>query len=392
MAPIRPHQKTRTGCKTCKQRKVKCDETLPFCNGCTRRGVECVWGDNSPRPEPAAPEQSMVVAQSSSTESSLSIWTLGEDSADVLTLQLMHHYSTSASYSLFPDPDASALWRTVIPQMAFDPRNQYLLQAMLAFSALHIHHEDSTSPRYAQIATDYYNQAKFSLHMADTDETADINAVLVALALVAHYEFAISPAIFPYPGNWYTTTQEIRRNILKDRTEVQENVMHSLLAVIAPPLLPTTLKEPFPSTLSSILNSGPDVEELHDASVRTAYEESIYFLELAWKASFDRCVGLWWYMMSNTFFHLLEQARPRALIILAHYCVMMKHVTQDGPWWAKKQWGDEAAKIVSTLDARWAPHLGWLLSQLDPGQDSHVFDFPGINILTWVNAEDGDHF
>ncbi|KAK0185318.1 hypothetical protein F5146DRAFT_1072383 [Armillaria mellea] len=393
MAPIRPHQKTRTGCKTCKQRKVKCDESLPFCNNCTRRGVECIWDKASPRPGSAAREQNMVVAQSSSTESSLSIWTLGEESTDVLTLELMHHYSTSASYSLFPDPDASALWRTLVPQMAFDPRNQYLLQVILAFSALHIHHEDSTTPRYAEIAADYYNQAKISLGMADTDETADINAVLVALALIGHYEFAISPAVFPYPGDWYTTLHQIRRNILKVRTEMQDSAMHSLLAVIAPPLLPSSLEEPFPSSLSFLLTSGPEVEELRETSVRTAYEESIYFLELGWNASFNRCIGLWWYMMPDTFFQLLEQARPRALIILAHYCIMMKHVAQDGPWWAKKEWGNEAAKIVSTLDAQWMPFLGWLLGQLDArGQDSHTFDLTGINALTWVNAGGSNHF
>lgn len=392
MAPIRPHQKTRTGCKTCKQRKVKCDESLPFCNNCTRRGVECVWDKTSPRPESVAREQNMVVAPSSSTASSLSLWTLGEDSTDVLTLELMHHYSTSASYTLFPDPDASALWRTVIPQMAFDPRNQYLLQAILAFSALHIRHEDTTSPRYAEIATEYYNQATISLRVADAGGTADINAVLVAQALIAHYEFAISPAVFPYPGDWYATIHQIRCNILKDRTEIQDSDMQSLLAIMAPPLIPTSLKVPFPSTLSSILNSGPDIEELDDALVHTAYEESIYFLELSWRASFNRCIGLWWYMMSDTFCHLLEQARPRALIILAHYCIMMKHVAQDGPWWAKKQWGNEAVKIISTLDAQWAPWLGWLLNQLDPGQGSHLFDFPGINSLTWGNAGDGNRF
>ncbi|KAK0479499.1 hypothetical protein IW261DRAFT_1299838, partial [Armillaria novae-zelandiae] len=118
MAPIRPHQKTRTGCQTCKQRKVKASNRhLPFCNNCTKRGVECVGGSTSPTPES---EQRMVVAQSSSAESSLTLWTRGEVSADLLTLELMHHYSTSASYSLFPDPNASVAWRTVIPQMAFD--------------------------------------------------------------------------------------------------------------------------------------------------------------------------------------------------------------------------------------------------------------------------------
>ncbi|KAL4999817.1 fungal-specific transcription factor domain-containing protein [Aspergillus recurvatus] len=33
--------KSRTGCSRCKQRRIKCDETDPRCNQCTRRGFEC---------------------------------------------------------------------------------------------------------------------------------------------------------------------------------------------------------------------------------------------------------------------------------------------------------------------------------------------------------------
>ncbi|KAL4902020.1 fungal-specific transcription factor domain-containing protein [Aspergillus multicolor] len=33
--------KTRTGCSRCKQRRIKCDESHPDCNNCTRRGFEC---------------------------------------------------------------------------------------------------------------------------------------------------------------------------------------------------------------------------------------------------------------------------------------------------------------------------------------------------------------
>ncbi|KAK0209327.1 hypothetical protein DFS33DRAFT_526661 [Desarmillaria ectypa] len=382
MAPIRPHQKSRSGCNTCKQRKVKCDEAIPICNNCTKRCVECVWGISFPKPESTTPEQSMVVAQSSSTEGFLSPWALGEGSSDLLTLELMHHYSTVTSYSLCSDPDVTTVWRDIIPRMAFDPHNQCLLQAILAFSALHIHHKDPTSRRYAEIATDYYNQAKICLRMADSDGTADINAVLVALCLVSQYEFAASAVVFPNTCDWYITIHEIRRNISTNRTELQDNVMHSLLVAIAPPYPPTSLREQFPSALSAILSSAADIEELHDVSVRTAYQESIHFLELAWRASSHRCVGLWWYLMSNTFFHLLKEARPRALIILAHYCAMMKEVTQDGPWWMKKEWGDEAARIVSMLDSRWAPCLRWLSSQLDQGND---FDFTGMDFLTWIN-------
>ncbi|KAI2821452.1 transcriptional regulator family: Fungal Specific TF [Aspergillus niger] len=33
--------KTRNGCLRCKQRRIKCDETLPVCNQCTRKRFEC---------------------------------------------------------------------------------------------------------------------------------------------------------------------------------------------------------------------------------------------------------------------------------------------------------------------------------------------------------------
>lgn len=35
------HNKVRSGCNTCKQRKVKCDETKPSCLRCTRTGRQC---------------------------------------------------------------------------------------------------------------------------------------------------------------------------------------------------------------------------------------------------------------------------------------------------------------------------------------------------------------
>ncbi|KAF8417518.1 hypothetical protein EV426DRAFT_705394 [Tirmania nivea] len=44
----RAHTKTRTGCRTCRQRKVKCDETRPICTNCSKRGLhsECEYRDS----------------------------------------------------------------------------------------------------------------------------------------------------------------------------------------------------------------------------------------------------------------------------------------------------------------------------------------------------------
>ncbi|RDK38278.1 hypothetical protein M752DRAFT_321224 [Aspergillus phoenicis ATCC 13157] len=46
--PSQKRKRAKTGCLTCRARKVKCDETRPRCNHCRNLGVECRW------PEPAA--------------------------------------------------------------------------------------------------------------------------------------------------------------------------------------------------------------------------------------------------------------------------------------------------------------------------------------------------
>jgi Fungal Zn(2)-Cys(6) binuclear cluster domain len=38
----RRHVKSRTGCTSCKRRKIKCDERSPVCSACERKGLDCV--------------------------------------------------------------------------------------------------------------------------------------------------------------------------------------------------------------------------------------------------------------------------------------------------------------------------------------------------------------
>lgn len=41
--PRKGHTKSRKGCLNCKKRKIKCQETLPECNHCTRIGSRCEY-------------------------------------------------------------------------------------------------------------------------------------------------------------------------------------------------------------------------------------------------------------------------------------------------------------------------------------------------------------
>lgn len=39
----RPHKNSKLGCSNCKSRQIKCDETLPICHNCQRRGDSCSY-------------------------------------------------------------------------------------------------------------------------------------------------------------------------------------------------------------------------------------------------------------------------------------------------------------------------------------------------------------
>jgi hypothetical protein len=39
----KPHKKTKTGCTSCKKRRIKCDETKPICLRCQKRSLECIY-------------------------------------------------------------------------------------------------------------------------------------------------------------------------------------------------------------------------------------------------------------------------------------------------------------------------------------------------------------
>ncbi|KZT43627.1 hypothetical protein SISSUDRAFT_611897 [Sistotremastrum suecicum HHB10207 ss-3] len=51
------YTRSKTGCLTCRQKKVKCDETKPSCTRCTQGQRDCTWPENvPPRRKPSRPQ------------------------------------------------------------------------------------------------------------------------------------------------------------------------------------------------------------------------------------------------------------------------------------------------------------------------------------------------
>ncbi|KAE8151065.1 hypothetical protein BDV25DRAFT_139222 [Aspergillus avenaceus] len=149
--------KVRSGCATCKIRHVKCDETRPSCQRCTRTGRQC---PGYPEPKPSA--------------SSVQIYNLPfKVPGSRKHRELLHFYCSEAAQTLarFTDP---TLWTRLILQRS--QHQPVVRNALVTLSALYRDYLVSgpvRTPSHLQMMFNSHRQLRLHLLAADAcPETA----------------------------------------------------------------------------------------------------------------------------------------------------------------------------------------------------------------------------
>ncbi|KXJ84662.1 hypothetical protein Micbo1qcDRAFT_170050 [Microdochium bolleyi] len=146
----RKHNKSRTGCKQCKQRRVKCDESLPSCRRCIGATRACSLTDTAPlsatriscSPTLLSPPVSSQSDSRITDSGAYSAIPVGRESAgtpgSLFTashLELLHHFLTSFEQSAIHDSIRGVRLCRITARYAYS--TPYLLDQVLAFSAAH---------------------------------------------------------------------------------------------------------------------------------------------------------------------------------------------------------------------------------------------------------------
>ncbi|KAI4597075.1 hypothetical protein KJ359_004586 [Pestalotiopsis sp. 9143b] len=138
MVNRRSHKKSRAGCQQCKQRRIKCDETHPRCNGCIKRELDCIY---SATPLPSTPVSTISSSKSVAPD-------------HVADLKLIHHFTLytykTCDHGLMP----LSWWQKSLPVMAF--QEDHLLHAILSFTSLHVAYlRPAEAQAYVMMAENY---------------------------------------------------------------------------------------------------------------------------------------------------------------------------------------------------------------------------------------------
>lgn len=200
-------QRVWTGCKTCRKRRVKCDEKKPICVRCKNGNFVCE-GFDEPQRKPTTSSQTVSLisrgspSRSYSASSSSSDRDSGSPCPDLSwrhhdwqreQLPLYHHFVTTSVTRLFR-ADHVGFWRDQVAQMSFEVDIVY--KSLLAIGAVHRASLLSCQPGSSQEAAKFrvLGYAAYGCvlgmlpELIEREGEADRLALLVTLMLLTYFE------------------------------------------------------------------------------------------------------------------------------------------------------------------------------------------------------------
>ena len=388
----RPHRKTRTGCRNCKSRKVKCDEGRPACRACTVRKESCVYiavrrvlntmttSTTSTSTTSTASTSSPTSSPSPGREPSPTLALVTRPAATVpqqplfipsghgeLDMRLLWFYTT-ATYASFStgglrERNVDAVLKVNVVQHAF--ANPFLMHSLLGLSAMHANHLGLHHLGVTQSHEIHYRARAFETYRkaVDAADPATFPALLACSLLlcglsthVFRGEDAQPLSILDWLGLWkgIGTIIEITRlpplfrsgiNALLTRPNVDLDasarcVPSYLLFMVA-----------------SIREADPDFSLAQPYYKALQYLGSLY-LEVKRGLSHMLLLRVCTFptFLPWEVIDAARERRPRALVILAHYLVFVKFRVKSC-WWMDNIAEHEIPSIYSFLGSEWRPLL-----------------------------------
>ncbi|KAK3303031.1 uncharacterized protein B0T15DRAFT_261738 [Chaetomium strumarium] len=409
----RTHKKSRTGCSTCKARKIKCDERRPACLNCISHGVECPFlrgrsaAATNPRTSSTANSHSSASPANppSPYAGAVSEAEGGGEQLPLLELELLHNFTTKTYSTLTADASLWEFWRDDVVQLGLTC--DYIMRAVLAVSALHLaYHRPDRRNFYTESGILLHQKAARSamrVMAAEHEIDKDTAASLFIFSMLTIFFALASPRRSNPDGTFFIGSSSSSSLSSSSNSELGrfpdwaflvsggKSIMdvlgeRGLDTVAAPflhygrarwhahraklhehssnePLLAPLRARIFATTTTGGGRRAAGADEESTELLHT-YAHALDELELALVVSRDPATPrdvldamVWLWEVSDSLVPLLRGTEPRqeAVAIFAHFCVLLKQ--HEAHWWLQG-WGEHV--MVRALEVLDEEHKGWI--------------------------------
>ncbi|KAI9043302.1 uncharacterized protein KD926_003832 [Aspergillus affinis] len=294
------------------------------------------------------------------------------DQFNLLHLRLLLNWTTSTCHSISRNSADLGIWQTVVPKMALS--HPYLLHGLFAVSALHLSLPmTSQDPDREELikAAEYHQSEAIriftpivgNLTPSQYDATFTLSNLLATIALTFPLVHNSVAGRIPDVLNELIRVFAFVRKMTQFYAYIIESVTHGEIAQL-------TYFEVTRASLSDTIQSR--VSALHELNTTHILDPEAY---LAFRDTIDRLAStfarmysgqeifsacfLWMAQTPAQYFDRLQDRHPLALVILAHYCIVLDHMNRH--WWIQS-WGRQVLEAIrSVLEPGWRVHISWPL-------------------------------
>lgn len=278
------------------------------------------------------------------------------------------------------DIEADDILSTKMVQVAFE--NPYLLHNFLSLAALHINHRERcpANPRtdYLKIAERHHGAALsiFRTTVYDINES-NFTPILMSAGTLFPYSCGLSIAVSDDLDYAFET---ILSNMLLTRKirPIVSNFYHAMKNSDLDKLIPNDVQDKnWDNTkvgvevhLPKLRKFADVVQHIYSPDIVEAYTQAIDKLELVFEqtSKFSRyspssaLLRIWIHLISDHYVQLLSDKQPGALIIFAHFAVLLK---KGEHFWYMEGMADLVLKIIDIhIPSEWKSWIEWPKEQI----------------------------
>ncbi|CAG8346548.1 unnamed protein product [Penicillium salamii] len=360
----RSHTKSRTGCMSCKKRRIKCDEGKPACTQCLQHRIQCDYKNPSvpsTRLPTAHTISSAVLSPNGLTATSTPICATGAFSSfqsplqdiDTTDFRLLHNFTTSTYLTLSDQKELRDLWQQQIPDLAFS--HSFLLRVIFAMSALHLYRKTSDTNYLAYALQKYEEALKSSSLVLTAISPVNCHALYACAALGFLFEFGApsEDQNILYNANgalapWVIHVRGVRIIIASSWHDLESGVLGRLFEHKFVDQSVDNIEACLGRFAEHIQSTEIDTETL------STYLEAVQDLT-KWSKMVEAGFFAWMCQTSDDFATLLAEKQPFALVIFGYSCVLLKY--GEPRYWIEGR----AKRLLREIYGYLHPHLRvWL--------------------------------